>query len=830
LSIKQAIQSKSTWTKVIRYGLKPLAWIAVGLVVVWGILWIYVVNNEEALIKRVSNAIQLKTRGEVKIEGLSVSFFRTFPLLSLQLENIVIRDSVAAFPHRDFLKASDVYLRISIPELIKGKAPIGKVLIRNGEINIATDSAGNTNEYILRTKPREGRATSTNFPDLELQNVSIKYVNPKRKKDYSAIVSSIKVSAKDNDGKLTIRVNMNVLAKNLSFNTIRGAYLKEKMVEGKFILLYNRVNKDLHINNIILYLDNQPFNINGKFNLDNDKGDFNLDIRSRKVMFTKASSLLTDRIQKALKPYSVLNPVELRVSLSGKTVYRSEPLVIVNMNVRNAKVITPQGIFEDCSFDGTFTNEMVRGKDRDDLNSYLLFEKFTGRWENIVLRSNSIKIANLIKPFLECDVASDVDMKTLNALANSKTFEFQDGKISFKIDFKGPVYGGDSLASNINGFVNIAGASIKYNPRNILLSHCNGNLKFVNNDLFVNKLNASVGKTKLLMNGSAENFLSLLNVSPEKLTLKWKINSPDVHLDDFKTLLSSSSKNGKSQAKKSTIAQTSARIDKMFADGDMYISLETPSMDYKTFRATSVKADVVFTPTEIRMSRVTLNHAGGSMSVMGQMKNETQKNPVSLHVAMQNMDVPQLFTAFNNFGQDAITNKNLKGKLSADINFNTSVTNKAALVSQDSEGNIAFLLAGGELNNFEPLQEISKKVFKKQDFSQIKFADLKNSLDVKGTTFIINSMDIRSTALNFTVEGIYDFKKGTDMFIKLPLRNLLKSQANTDISDDGKPARGVSVRLRAKTGDDGKLKISWDPLRLGKRNKKEVKDSADLEN
>ena len=91
-------------------------------------------------------------------------------------------------------------------------------------------------------------------------------------------------------------------------------------------------------------------------------------------------------------------------------------------------------------------------------------------------------------------------------------------------------------------------------------------------------------------------------------------------------------------------------------------------------------------------------------------------------------------------------------------------------------------------------------------------------------------MDIRSTALNITVEGVYDFKKGTDMFIKLPLRNLLKSQANTDISDNGRAAHGVSLRLRAKTGDDGKLKVSWDPLRLAKRNKKDVIDSAEEKN
>jgi hypothetical protein len=370
-------------------------------------------------------------------------------------------------------------------------------------------------------------------------------------------------------------------------------------------------------------------------------------------------------------------------------------------------------------------------------------------------------------------------------------------------------------------------ASIKYVPHNVLLSNCDGTLKFVDNDLFVNKLNAGVGKTKLLMNGSAKNFLSLLNVSPEKMILKWEINSPQLHLEDFKPLLSSSSSSKNGHQGKGTIARTSSKIDKMFSDGDMYINLDAPAMDYKTFHATDVKADVIFKEKEVRLEQVYFNHADGSMNVKGLLTNGVQKNPVMLNVNMQKMDIPKLFTAFNNFGQDAVTNKNLKGRLTAIVHYNTSITDKAEVVSADSDGSIEFLLEGGELNNFEPLQEVGKKAFKKQDFSQIRFADLRNRLDVKGTAFIINSMDIRSTALNFSVEGVYDMKKGTDMFIKLPFRNLLKSQSNTDISENGKPARGPSLRLRAKTGDDGKLKVSWDPLRLSKRNKKEVIEEAE---
>jgi hypothetical protein len=56
---------------------------------------------------------------------------------------------------------------------------------------------------------------------------------------------------------------------------------------------------------------------------------------------------------------------------------------------------------------------------------------------------------------------------------------------------------------------------------------------------------------------------------------------------------------------------------------------------------------------------------------------------------------------------------------------------------------------------------------------------------------------------------VYDTKKGTDMSIQIPLSNLSKSE-NKIMENTGKA--GTNVRLRAKTAEDGNLKISWDPL------------------
>ena len=184
----------------------------------------------------------------------------------------------------------------------------------------------------------------------------------------------------------------------------------------------------------------------GKFNTNNNDARFRLAITTKDVLYKRATSFLTSQLRKKLNKYSVVEPVDLQVNISGKTAYESIPLVEVFMQAKNNRVLTPKGVFELCSFNGSFSNEKVKGKPRFDENSFLQFKDFSGKWEGIRIRSKNILIANLTSPFLECDVLADVDMESLNNLAGSSVFRFKKGKMSLDVVYKGSVDGDDSRA------------------------------------------------------------------------------------------------------------------------------------------------------------------------------------------------------------------------------------------------------------------------------------------------------------------------------------------------------------------------------------------------
>lgn len=808
--------------KLVRYTARVLGIVILLLVILWLGIWVYVKYNKADLISKISSRITEKSKAESHIGDLSANLFKTFPFISMELADVEIKDSLWKIHNRTFFKASNVYLRLSPLGLFNKNRGIGKVIVTGGQLHLFADSTY-YNQYILRSDNR-GKKRPSALPDIELISSEVIIENPSRQKYHHLSLREMTLTSTEDKSTQTFAIATNMLVKSLAFNTRKGSYLKNKNVRGDFELVIDRASKNLSFSDVALEIEEEVFNLSGNFSLDTARRDFNLSIRSSRLNFDKTVELLPDSTRLKIKSYSFEKPVSGEVSISGQTRYRFLPLVNIELNVVNNAIRTPGGTFNNCSFKAKFHNELVVGDPRLDINSVLELSNFTGKFETIPLSSKLIRVSNLKSPYLECDLKSSFNLPALNDLTGSTTLQFLKGSGLVDIRFNGPISGRDSIDAGIDGIVSIGNATVKYLPRNVTLSQCTGNFVFKGKDLHVEKFSARTGKTELSMNGDAKNFLSLLDISPEKLTLRWNVYSPHLHLEDFKTFLA---RRNIQQAKKpaaNNFRKTAGKIDKMFTDGDVFVTLRSPKMNYRRFDAKQVDAQVLLTSNRIDLKNVSFGHANGSMKMIGTVIEGVSSNAVYLTSTLNKMDIPTLFYAFGDFGQDAITNTNLKGIVSATVNLNTAVSDEAQVIPESMLGTIDFLVENGELNNFEPLEKISISVFKKQDFSSIKFADLKNRLEVKGTAVIIDKMEIRSTALILFAEGIYDVKKGTDMSIKFPIRNIVKKNDSIDlISSDIRT--GPSIRVRAKTGDDGKLKISWDPFRRALRNKKETEEN-----
>ena len=795
--------------KGLRIALRATGIIAALLICAWIFLWAYITYNKAGIIEKVKAGINQQVKGKVEIRDVSVDFFHNFPNISVCLSGVSIRDSLWSQHHHEFLNAEKIYARIQLFSLFSGRPAIGKLIIENASIYYYTDTTGYTN--LVKANGSPGKNNENNLPDLLFKNTRIILDNPGHKKYHDIEFKEMECNISSSDSGRLFSIKMNAIVHGLGFNTQSGSYLKDKSLKGEFVLFFSKTKK-IYFDRAELAIDDHPFILSGSFITDGDQPSFSLSIQTKKINLRKTIGLLTQTTQKKFDAYDIFQPIDIYAQLNGLTAAGSIPLVGIDFSVKDAEIETPVGRFNNCSFAGNFTNQIDPARPRLDDNSKISLKKFSGKWRSIPTTANNVVISNLTVPLLKCDLHSSCDLAALNELTGNNSIQFMKGTAQMDINYQGSLVQADTIETIVNGNIGLKNMAINYLPRNIILQDMTGNLVFKNQDLFIETLSAHAGSTALNMNGTVRNLIRMIYIDPAKLTMDWNVSTPYLDLSDFISFL------GKKQTVKTTgspdkFVHIAGKIDQMLEYGTAKLNMQAAKLKYKKFAATNVTTSISLEQNKIILNSARLNHAGGSLLMDGSLSDQGIGNIVKLKSTISNVDIPSLFYAFNNFGQDAITAQNMKGRLTAGLDLSFFLSDKAGIVDKSLKSTVNFSVVNGELNNFEPLQKMAVSIFKKRDFSMVRFAELKDKLEINGSAITINKMEIQSNVFNMFVEGVYDTKKGTDISIQVPLRNLKK------INDDeillNRKKTGLNIRLRAKTGDNGKLNISWDPFRKG---------------
>ena len=214
--------------------------------------------------------------------------------------------------------------------------------------------------------------------------------------------------------------------------------------------------------------------------------------------------------------------------------------------------------------------------------------------------------------------------------------------------------------------------------------------------------------------------------------------------------------------------------------------------------------------------------AQGLIYTSGDFDNEEMV--LALDMAIDKVDLPLVFKECDNFGQTTLTDKNLKGRLSADIQLKTVWDDYKTIDMDQLEGNLKCSVLHGELNNFDPIKSASAFI-KVDELNHIVFSDLSNELTIKNRVISIPRMEVQSSALNLMMSGTHTLDNVIDYQIKVNLRKLLAAKFGRHNNDDSyiedDPYEGVNLYLRI-TGDMAHPKIKYDRESVKKKLKQDL--------
>ncbi len=786
--------------------------------------WIYLKEHKKQLITYIElEAKKSLNGGELRIGDINIGFRHTFPRIAFTIDTLTLRDSLWRRHHHDLLSTVRVYASLDFFKLVFGKISIDRVQLVSPHFYIYSDTTGyiNTSVFKKNSPPKNDAPKNLDYPILEIRNGILTVDKKDKNKIFEFDIPGLECHIQGSADNPILKINaiLNCKVRQMTFNREKGPFLEGKMVTGKFQFQFNKASKVLQFEKIKLAVDEQPFVFTGKFFLAEVPTPFTLSWETNNLSFRKAAAFLSKNIRMKLEQYDISESIaQLTGTMDNTEPEYKTPIIRLRLSVQNRNIITPVVNINNASFTATFSNEEIKNKGHEDSNTVMHFSAFRGSWEKIDFHCDSIAIRDLIRPKMSMNMLSDFQLENINSILDEDVLSFTKGSGKLNMIYNGSLETSYDSARMISGNLNLDSATLNYIPRNLQFTRGKGVIRFNRKDVIFDNLNLYSGSSDLIMNGKVTSLFYLINQKNNKLKLDWTIRSNKLNLNDFTSFLRQTKVKVASKKKKSSLAQTISEFTKVLETADINLRLNARQLIYKRFYADNLIANLEMDNNAINLKKITLRHGDGDIYIEGILSNLPASNPFSFNARLQDVNVTKIFYAFNNFGLKSPTDKNIGGALSADITLKGAVTTKAQIIPEELKGYVKFNLQNGQLVNFEPVQKIQQTVFKSRNFSDIQFADLHDLLEINGENITVNRMEIRSNVLTMFVEGMYSMKNGPDLSIQVPLSNLKANKESVLINKGISSKTGVSARLRAQKGADGKIKISWDPF--NKANKK----------
>ncbi len=785
---------------------------ALVLVLITGII-LYVHKNSEQVFRYVTEQLAESIGGNLSVRKTATDFFHDFPHVSLDMRDVTVRDSMWENHQHDLLRARHVYVSFNIVSLISGKPQIRRILVDSGAIYLYTDTTGYSNTYLFRRQQHD--TDSDNKPLPHIDKVGFKHVaviidNKEKLKLFQFGIGRMNATMAQYATGWGADVRLTAKVHNMMFHTGRGSFLKDKMLRTRLKVRYKRDAQTITVLPGRLMLDKDVVEVGATFLMRDEPVSFILDIRAPGIRYKNALSLLSFTITSKIGKFDFKDAIDVQAVLKGHVQYRDTPYVTVAWQVKDNTFITPAGPVAHCSFTGLYNNERVAGAGYRDDNAVIELKGLRGTWQQIPFRADTVSITNISKPVLQGRFTSHFDISSLNAITGRTAFRFDGGQADVNVLYKGGVFGADTTQPYLYGYMQVRDAGFTYLPRGLGFSHSNATLRFHDSELSIDSVRLQRGTTVLRMEGRLLNLLNLYYTAPEKILWDLKLSGQAVNLNDFVPVLMPRKAAGITDDS-TALGRFISRMGTFLDAGTVRMKVDIDSISYKHFIGNNLRGDLLMEGTDIALENLSLGHAGGKLKLSALMRQGEQRSTYRLRAMADHVNVQQFFTAFENFGQSAVTDRNVAGTLTTNVAVSGAIMADGHLMPHTIDGNADFRLEHGSLVNFEPFRHIGGLIFRRRRPDSIWFRDIDGRFTIRGDKIEIHPMFIESSAFNMHVKGIYAVGPvGTDIDIELPLRNPRRDEYLPDIEERrARSMKGVVLHLKAVSDAHGKTKIKW---------------------
>ncbi len=752
----------------------------------------------------------------VKIGEMDVTLLEDFPNLSIVCRDVVIEDSHAG--ESPLLTAKSIAFQLNPIEVWKGNYTIRGLTIRDSETFLIINRKGESNFNILKEQESTTKEGSIRFllKNVRLKSTVVYYTDKKAEQEFEFSSDQLNTSIETTN--------------NIYLITAKGDVSTEKFVVGKTKLLadkdflietslrYFDEDKKIQIEPSTVLLNASSFLVKGEYNW-KTHNTIDLQAEGKNSDIQTLLSLLPENAASSLKQYQSSGEVYFKGSVRGTVSGTKKPAVSVEFGFTDATITHPQynSKIEKATLTGSFASSDIM----DASKATLVLNDISG-----ALNSEAFTAKLIVQDFTDSDVIltfkGRLDTESILQFYPIEELKNASGHLLADVSFEGRLSWLKKKATaqkaSATGSVEIENLNFEYGKENIPVRNLNGSLQFNNNDLALSNLKGELGNSDFAMNGFFKNIITFLLFENQPIGIETDLQSTHIDLDELFTFGF-----GHEESNKEYTFSISPNVYLNF-------NCSVGSLNYKRFDARSIKGDLLV-KNQVAVSRnLTFETMEGNMSMNGILDATNAKAiDVVSSLTLNNIAIDSVFYVFENFDQDFIQDKNLKGKSTAEVSLEMTLNQNLKLFSETLVADISATIKNGELNNFEPLKALTKYL-DDEGLNKLRFADLKNEVHIENKTIYIPQMEIKSNVTVLQLSGTHAFDQTINYRVVAPLRNKKK----IDITEAGSALEEMDGRTKVFlkiTGTTDDYRVQYDTEAVKKKIandlKKEVKELKD---
>lgn len=771
----------------------------------------YLYANTDVIKNFFVNKMNEQLDAKISIHDIDLSLFSQFPKVSLDLSEVRINDPLSE--KKTLLQAKHIYIGFDLNDIIAKNYTIKKITIDSGICNVFCTKDGIYNVNIFKKDTSHQENIFLQLDHIELNKIQLNYIDLESNQQYNTFVQDMIMTGSFTKQVEDISCKGNVFAQKVRTGSIQ--LIKEKNTTIDFVFGIDNIKNFITIKKGNLKIDDLLISVEG--NIDNHPRESNIDIvfKAKELSIQSLLSLLPVKIA-ALKEIESNGDIYFNGSAKGSLSATHQPTIKVDFGIKNGKLLRKDLNIDNINCSGHFNNGIKKNAE----TSVLEIDGLSMHVKNGIV-TGKLSINNFSEPSIDAQLSGKLEASQLINLLNNKNIKSADGEMNFDMKIKGAVNDftdkNNWAKTQSSGNITIDLQHIKVADERKEIELIKTSLSLNQNDVMINSFQSKVQQSDITIKGK------LLNVIPyllkDKQQLEAMIDYTSTYIDIKHFIMPFASDKKDSLNKKETPLQLPENIS-------LKAKMNVSKLVFGDFTATTLTSFINWKGKKISIENLSCQTMNGNISTSGQIENTSDgRFLMTSSSTLKNINVNELFRQCNNFGQHELTSKHLYGVINASFDIASIWSPKLECELDKLYAFGEMQVANGEIVNYQPLEGLSK-YSDVEDLRHIKFAELKNKIEIKNKMIFLPNMDIKSNALNLTLSGTHTFDNIVDYKLKIKLSELLKKkrkpQTNEFGEEEDESGKGLYLFLTMK-GPIDNAKISYDKLSVKNKMKQDLK-------